>query len=254
MLLPTMSTTDQGDTVNVLYVNRQDAKAVKVALEKKGYLNKQFRMTTAQPSDNSLQDAETFIAIPITIECLDTEGSWTQYVVSKGKQYCSYSSSFFASHKNKQIHSDSSSSTSELTTHIQQALLSALIQCSPQQQVSEEVKIELVRRIQDLSIKTCPKKLEVIGDDRTLVIPRTAFRAEDDETFASLLALVGDSDESSFHHCFWKYFASAMGAPRVVRRGDIDPESSIRESGHRLLWPHSGQPEETGAFHLALRY
>lgn len=95
----------------------------------------------------------------------------------------------------------------------------------------------------------CPKKLEVIGDDRTLVIPRKAFRQDDDE-FASLcsLAVSNDGQFSDWRTNFWKYFATFMGRPRVVRRGDIDPDSSIRESGHRLLWPHcSGQPDETGA-------
>lgn len=228
----------RGATVNVLYVNRRNAKTVKVALESLGLLDKQFRMT--QPTKDSLQD-DACIAIPVTDECLETEGSWTRMVVSIGRQHCPYSSSFLGNYKNKQ---QFGASSSEQLTHVQQALMTALIQCS-QQEVSEQLKKDIVQRIKHLNVSVCPKKLEVIGDDRTVVIPRKAFRQEDlDEQFASLLALVSnDFDWSNF----WNHFASSMGSPRVVRRGDIDPDSSIRESGHRLLWPHSGQPDETGA-------
>lgn len=234
----------KGASVHVLYVKKKDARTVKVALEKEGLLNKQFRMTT-----NSLQH-EDCIAIPITQECLEKEGLWTCLVVDTGIQACPYSSSVLGSHKNKQIPVDDCSSSLSLSTLVQRALYATLLKCSPQP-VSEETKTELINRIQELSIKTCPKKLEVIGDDRTLVIPRTAFLKDVDKAFGSLLALVGcDNDESIF---FWKHFGTCMGAPRVVRRGDIDPESSIRESGHVLLWPnHCGQPEETGESFVCL--
>eukprot|EP00536_Pseudo-nitzschia_multiseries_P007117 jgi/Psemu1/324610/estExt_fgenesh1_pg.C_1630001 len=36
---------------------------------------------------------------------------------------------------------------------------------------------------------------------------------------------------------FWRRLALAHNSPRVVRRGGIDPNSKIRESGHRILWP-----------------
>lgn len=224
-----------GAAVRVLYVLRPNAKIVKVLLEKKGLLHRQFRMTQPKPADSqddSIRDG--CIAIPVTEECL----TGSPMVVATGTQYCPYSSAFLGSHKGKR---DSPTLSPLLTTPVQQALVTALLKCS-QQEPSAQIKDEMIERIQHLSTTVCPKKLEIIGDDRTLVIPRRAFR-EDDDSFASLLAL----NERLNWSKFWEEFASALNSPRIARRGDIDPDSSIRESGHRLLWPNSGQPEETGA-------
>jgi hypothetical protein len=216
-------------------VLRGNAKAVKVSLEKNGLLNKQFRMT--QPAADNKQDdsiRDACIAIPVTEECL--VGS--PMVVATGTQKCPYSSAFLGNHQGKR---DSHTLSCLLTTPVQQALATALLKCSPHEP-SAQVKNEMIEKIIKLSLTVCPKKLEVIGDDQTLVIPRRAFR-EDDDSFASLLTLTEKTDQSKF----WEEFAHAMNSPRIVRRGDIDPDSSIRESGHRLLWPYPGQPEETGA-------
>lgn len=226
---------ERGARVDVLYVLRRNAKTVKVALEKEGLLHKQYRMT--QPTPNSLQDS--CIAIPVTKECLEMAGDWISKVESTGRQYCPYSSAFMGNNRNKQANIASSS---DLATQVQKALLAALSQCSPEK-ISPDLNNEIVQRIKDLPLVICPKKLEVIGDDRTLVIPRRAFR---EDVLRSLV--VGNDEEFSNWESFWKHFATFMESPRVVRRGDIDPDSHIRESGHRLLWPHSGQPNETGAF------
>ena len=231
-----MSYDDCGATVDVLYVLCRNAKTVKVSLEKEGLLHKQYRMT--KPTPSSLR--ETCIAIPVKEECI--EGPWKPMVVSVGRQYCPYSSSFLGNHKNACL--NVASSSPNLETRVQRALLLALIQCS-EQVIATEAKEEIVQRIKTLSVSTCPKKLEVIGDDRTLVIPQKAFR-DDDELFSS--RAVGSEQKPIDWTCFWKHFASSMNSPRVVRRGDIDPDSGIRESGHRLLWPYDGQPDETGAF------
>lgn len=234
-----MNANDHGATVTVLYVLCRNAKTVKVSLEKEGLLHKQHRMT--KPIDMSLR--ETCIAIPVQNEYI--EGPWKPMVVSVGKQYCPYSSSFLGNNRNTCL--NIASSSPKLETQVQRALLSALIQCS-QHAIATEVKDEIAQRIKNLTISTCPKKLEVIGDDKTLVIPRKTFR-EDDKQFLALMALAfGSEQELIDWTCFWKYFAKSMNTPRVVRRGDIDPDSSIRESGHRLLWPYCGQPDETGAF------
>lgn len=231
-----------GATVRVLYVLRPNAKTVKVSLEKNGLLHRHFRMTQPKPADSqddSIRDG--CIAIPVTEECL----TGSPMVVATGTQYCPYSSAFLGNHKGKR---DSHTLSSLLTTPVQQALVTALLKCS-QQKPSAQVKDEMIERIRHLSATVCPKKLEVIGDDRTLVIPRRAFR-EDDDSFASLLALTERPNLSKF----WEEFASALNSPRIARRGDIDPASSIRESGHRLLWPYSGQPEETGARHYCYSF
>jgi hypothetical protein len=230
------SPSQDGASVRVLYVLRRNAKAVKISLEKDRLLHKQFRMT--QPAEDKQDDSirDACIAIPVTDECL--VGS--PMVVATGTQYCPYSSAFLGNYQGTRKR-DSQSLSCLLTTPVQQALVTALLKCS-QQEPTAQVKDEMIERIRKLRVTMCPKKLEVIGDDRTLVIPRRAFR-EDDDSFATLLTLAEKTDRSKF----WEEFALAMNTPRIVRRGDIDPDSSIRESGHRLLWPYCGQPEETGA-------
>ena len=34
----------------------------------------------------------------------------------------------------------------------------------------------------------------------------------------------------------WKSLATMHGSTRIVRRGTVDPESRIRESGYRIVW------------------
>ncbi len=142
------------------------------------------------------------------------------------------------------------------------------------------VRIEsLVRK---LSNRTCPRKLEIIGDDRTVVIPHRSFFVDDNEgiiinefhshrtkegktkqmnecsgEFREFLVNVifdqkiynyrdddGDDDATmddiifyDMQSLLWERIATNYQCSRVVRRGDIDPESGIRESGHRILWP-----------------
>jgi len=112
-------------------------------------------------------------------------------------------------------------------------------------------KQEIENFVASLSKGTCPKKLELIGDDRTLVIPKGALSLKE-ESFQSLLrrfvSIVNDRDiekggeielegnVSSFLTMLWSNLAEMYMSPRVVRRGDIDPNSKVRESGHVLLW------------------
>ncbi|KAL3808373.1 hypothetical protein ACHAXA_005344 [Cyclostephanos tholiformis] len=133
--------------------------------------------------------------------------------------------------------------------------------------------------VRKLSNRTCPRKLEIIGDDRTVVIPHRSFLVDDNEgiiknefrtkevktkqknecsgEFCEFLVNVirdqninnyrdndCDADATTARIIFydmqsllWKRVATNYQCSRVVRRGDIDPESGIRESGHRILWP-----------------
>ncbi|VEU38935.1 unnamed protein product [Pseudo-nitzschia multistriata] len=128
-------------------------------------------------------------------------------------------------------------------------------------------------RVLQLDSTVCPGSrrrplLEVFGDDRTVVVPPDAFEGEE---FRSILRDVqrlrvqqrkakqspssngigdendnensnrqenGQSDDIvNLYVDFWRRLALAHNSPRVVRRGGIDPNSQIRESGHRILWP-----------------
>ena len=46
----------------------------------------------------------------------------------------------------------------------------------------------------------------------------------------------GDNDDDVMYDDFWRRLALAHNSHRIVRRGGVDPNSKIRESGHRLVW------------------
>jgi hypothetical protein len=125
--------------------------------------------------------------------------------------------------------------------------------------------------VRGLSMQTCPRKLEILGDDHTLVIPRWAFfivREKNDSNevkntepsvilkkmqqekerreFRDLLRQlihdeVNDGDAAivmcAMQSRLWTNLAINFNSSRVVRRGDVNPDSGIRESGHRIVWP-----------------
>ena len=195
----------------VLYVMKSDAKYVKELLENANRLNKEFRMVRA---------SDDLIAIPVTQQLTTSEENdvWSNKVVTYGDHECPYSTSRLGNGRldiNKDL------------TLVQQGLWNFLKQ-----------DLSTLPFIQQLNTQTCPKKLELLGDDRTLIITRKGFCIED----ASFRSLVGDQDLT----LLWKNLAEIFGSPRVARRGDIDPDSPIRESGHELLWPISGRPDSTG--------
>ena len=138
------------------------------------------------------------------------------------------------------------------------------------------VKVEQL--VRGLSIQTCPKKLETIGDDRTLVIPRWSFfivsnnagssgevnattfarvkkmqQEQERLEFVELLRQLMHDEEGNdrdvgsddiilaimcaLQSRLWMNLATSYSSSRIVRRGDVDPDSGIRESGHRILWP-----------------
>jgi len=116
--------------------------------------------------------------------------------------------------------------------------------------------------VDKLSIKTCPKKLEILGDDHTLVLSYKALNVQTDEEYKELVqnyvcsiqdvnsvGTHGHEEKRSetnnatdkhlvndFEITLWSKLANIYNSKRVVRRGEIDPNSKIRESGHTLLW------------------
>ncbi|KAL3935283.1 MAG: hypothetical protein SGBAC_009172 [Bacillariaceae sp.] len=128
------------------------------------------------------------------------------------------------------------------------------------QQEDNGNSISLKEKIVSLDLTICPKKLEVFGDDRTLVLPPTAFPISTIDKLLETHVLknsaecsddTSDTDSASrlerLHHEFWQQLAAFHKSQRIARRGTVDPESKIRESGHRLVWPcRQGIPDETG--------
>jgi hypothetical protein len=234
----TKPSVEKGGEVKVLYVLKRNAKPTKNALEQAKLLNKNFRMAPPDPNV-ARPNLEDCIAIPVVKEFDGSvQGSWNVFVQSSGVQICPYSTSVLGS--GRQVSGTSNIGDEDLTL-VQQAILEAILSFSSTTQTSQH---DLRKRIRSLEPTVCPKKLEIFGDDRTLVIPPHAFQGDGFE-----FMICADNERDlipSRMKSLWKHLAEAHQSPRVARRGTVDKESSIRHSGHRLLWPFSGIPDETG--------
>lgn len=235
--------------MKVLYVLKRNAKPAKNALEEAKLLNKNFRMAPPDPSVAGL-NLEDCISIPVVKEFDGSVlGSWNYFVQSSGVQICPYSSSVLGS--GRQVSGTSNMGDEDLTL-VQQAILETLLSFLSTAQTSQG---QLRKQIRSLEPTVCPKKLEIFGDDRTLVIPPHAFQGDE---FEFMICANEQELRPSRTNSLWKHLAEAHHSPRVARRGTVDKESSIRQSGHRLLWPFSGIPDETGKLdvfvHILHRY
>lgn len=283
------TTIEAGATTPVLYAKRYAAKQLKTALEASGRIDVDHRMGAADPAafassftstemEGATCSSDECICIPVTNTCLkeyeewhesgsgEVENSgcdWKRLVVASGRQHCMASASASARAKQgggprRRRRQDEASNTDGQDQQqyepalTQQAVIEMVQQLNPTGCERKEV----VRAIMALSAKVCPHKLERFGDDRCLVIPRTAFRINEksntDEFRAFLEQLVPITSPEECLSALWPILARLFGCPRVARRGDIDPESKIRQSGHRLLYPNTfdeiepGIPSETG--------
>jgi len=255
---------------SVVYVQKQHAKQVKTLLDKLHLLDKRYRMipvsssTSSTTTDNNTQnddDIKDCIAIPV--KCIDFMKNDNnddnlvdiqKTIVRYGVHDCPYSTAMLGNNnknmmqKNNKSSTESSSSVSPLT-HLQYALVETLTSLSSGEDTNAE------ERVRNLSKRTCPTKLEVIGDDRTLVIPRFAVYVDNnpnDELYKLLyptIKLMAKNEEGllnannerkymfSIQSHLWEVLASIYNTQRIVRRGDISPDSGVRESGHRILYP-----------------
>jgi tRNA G37 N-methylase Trm5 len=235
----------RGAEVNVVFVMKKDAKAAKNALEASGLLNKDFRMVPVTADLNQETPSHDCIALPVSDDAfaMDNamEGGWKHMTVSTGRHVCPFSTKVLG---NRRELSHAPVGGEKLTL-VQQAIVRTVAALRDRDgsnnQASED---KMIGDLQRLDRSICPIKLEFFGDDRTLVIPQNSFEGKEFDGFVS--AYVSISEQSHFSNELWKQFSLITKSPRVVRRGTVDPESGIRESGHRLLFPSSGVSDETG--------
>ena len=283
------TTIEAGATTPVLYAERYAAKQLKTALEASGRIDVDHRMGAADPDAfassstrsemvGSTCSSDECICIPVTNACLKEyeewheSGSdeienggcdWKQFVVASGRQHCMASASASARAKQgggprRRRRQDEASTTGGQDQLKYEPTLTqlAVIEMVQQLNPSGFERKEVVRAIMALSARVCPHKLERFGDDRCLIIPRTALRIDEksntDDFRAFLEQLVPNVSAEECLSALWPILARLFGCPRVARRGDIDPESKTRQSGHRLLYPNTfdtiepGIPSETG--------
>jgi hypothetical protein len=246
---------------------------IKSHLEANSELDKRFRMVATtpdsiihsvsrgSPSGNDKESKSQVIpgqciAVPVSRTCITSldKYSWAEQVVGTGIHYCPFSTSMGNSNRISSAeaydssNAASSSQSFQTLNDVQHALVEALVSCCSRPDVSSEVIVlhrQIIKSVLSLSASTCPKKLEVIGDGRTLVLPRWSFfvtertdceaipdtRKGAHEFHQLLSQYKVQNGEQQFQSVLWEILARTHRSPRVVRRGDIDPESGVRESG-----------------------
>lgn len=249
---------DGGAEVTVVYVQKRWAKHVKTALQDQGSIHTDFRMTPATDS----------IAIPIQQGCDATDIVHTmkeQGVLGYGRMYCPYSTAVWANHTGRRrprsLAGDNDNTTTSLTL-VEQALLNAIWEHNKQKKMTLD-NIDssvsscgsILQQIRtSLGPTVCPKKVELLGDDRTIVLARHAFslQGHDAAAFAQFLQQhVLDcpttvAQETFLVEFLWPALATVHNhSPRVVRRADIAASSAFRQSNVQLLWPTSDVPGDT---------
>jgi len=264
-----------GEVVRVLYVEPANAKLVKTELEKEGVIDKDFRMTRGigggcrADEDEHPPSSETSwnncIAIPI-LHCGDDDSSQQKVathrlVKGSGFQFCPFSTTFLGNNNHarrprRRVRDRPSTATTN-TTLVQTGLLRALLAGTAhsldsnrgvEQDADADAALLLLQKIRSLPPDICPSKLELFGDDRTVVIPPHAFDSQKSDCFRALLLLSNKNvathngaDDDAFFQSLWSTLASLYGSNRVVRRGGVHQDSGIRQSGYSILWISSSR-------------
>jgi Met-10+ like-protein len=223
-----MNQSKAGEVVPVLHVRKVDAKLVKTLLEEAGSFHRDFRVTASAIADGCL-------AVPISLRDPATTDSVRKAlpamaVVDVGPQFCPYSASRINQCQSKVLQLGDGASL------VQQALVEAFREtCTPDNANAFRTSMRTLSR------STCPRSLETMGDDRTIVLPEAALRPDDPSVMA-VLAEVGISSTSRFWQAVWSHLARLHRSQRVVRRAAIDPSSSTRQSHFLILWPPPSPP------------
>lgn len=207
----------KGKNVPVIYVDKRDAKTAKIELESVHRIERSLRMV---PCDHN----EQWIAIPLTEDADDEELSLSVTIQAHGRHDCPCSTRVYASND------ESGRRLSPLIAAIVEQTLQQTSDDTTTAATDYIMEESIISKLQCFGEDCCPNKLEVLGLDRTIVIPLNALRPGD-------LGEIHDcwKHESSYDR-LWKSLAKQMDSHRVIRRGEIDPESPIRQSQYQLLW------------------
>jgi hypothetical protein len=234
-----------GEVVAVVYADRSQAKMVKSELERKGILNKDFRMASAAAFEGTFPDC---IALPV-IAVADAIPA-SKHILGSGTQFCYFSTSLLGNHMQRIPRKHGIDSSKQRLTLVQRALLCASEDFAGRQSPNTMMDRESIQeRILSLNIAICPRNLELLGDDNTLVLNRRNFDPTNDH-FMALLQHVGCQNAPDKTEAYliilYENLMRLYQSPRLVRKGKVDPASRVRESGYQLTWPFRGVPAETG--------
>lgn len=259
--------TNSGEEVNVVIVKANDAHIVKKKLLELNILDKDFRLAPAADSllsSELIEQNETYIAVPLNDDGNNqTNQNEIDSILLKynipfrfGSQFCPYSSSFLGNHnrisRSCQLLDQGTRKKLSLTL-VQSGVIKAFVLLMEHQGIAtteacQNIMVQIEEKVCELGINTCPKTLQYFGDDKTIVIPLKSFDIDRDDAFRSFilfgLSLISDTCEGNccemfLSTFFWKGLANAFSSSRVVRRGEISPESKIRLSEYKILWPRT---------------
>lgn len=208
----------QGEDVSVLFVRPQDAKRWKTWLTQHGALHPDFRM-------HSVQDGR--IAIPFLLatfmQCFETNEELEK--IERGTCFCPYSSSVLGNPQTKH------NATQKILHDFLQSL------CADNN-----------TEIDPTTIPTCPSQFELMGDDRTVVIPQSVWDPIDLTAWMQQTRhpeWTPPSNNQNIWDRLWQNLARLYSSRRVARRGYIDPDNRVRHSTFQVLW-HDGSFAEPG--------
>lgn len=225
----------RGEVVRVLYVAKQDAKRIKTILEEHQILNKDFRLQKREHD-------QTLLAVPILEDCDLSELEVPELLVrEEGRQFCLYSTSMLGNHQHRKAKRRNNHILTTTDDHllsmtlVQRALWKTMKNRTEWRAKDDRCLLELISQ---LPVQLCPRTVELLGDDSTVVLNRGAFDPQNHQ-FEQLVKSEELESSSSFFEQLWENLAQLYQSKRVVRKGPIDPNSPIRESGYRLLWVHS---------------
>lgn len=220
----------------MVYAPCSQAKMIKTHLEEIGGIHKGFRMVCLGAR----------VAIPLS-EGFSEKDAVSDPVLASlgtlefGKERCPFSSAVLGNQRIPTFHPDSNP-TMKNWSLCQIALLNVLRHHLPDVEITSDHR----ERINSVSNTVCPKSLERLGDDRTVVLPQQALNpvAAEDTVFYSWFYRTCSRGGTSLLLDqlwleVWKEIAHLAESSRVVRKDSIDPDSGIRESGYTILWPGS---------------
>jgi hypothetical protein len=237
----------RGEVARVVFVVNHAAKTVKTHLENDQMIRRDLRLTTVQNNvdEDNGTDAVVVIAVPLlapdeTYESKLLEKMEDGVVQGFGFYKCPYSSATLGNHNALRRRNGQHARFNLVQTGLLQAVKEFVRenQTTTLTQTSEATAIAtscLERHIECSTSDFCLTKLELWGDDRTVVVPLLAF--QNSATLSTLLGTVDETWHGDFQSRYlWRNLAKVYSSRRVVLRGEVDPNSPTRQSGYSLLW------------------
>lgn len=259
--------------VKVVHVLKKKAKSVKTGLEECHWFDNRYKICRSVTNGNNSNESEPWLAIPVlsdfNMDALKkstvlhtaavSTSTWMQDILAVGYQPCPRSSRHrLARGIETLIYPMPPPPSTEPQSSLQFSnlpiLLSILIHAITSFTYPSLLSIGLPDRSHDTVYRIClecyqnqtltiPKRgLDRIGDDGTILLPQKVFSMtrlyNQINVFPTLIQqFIPTHFIEAFLRHLWRLIALSHASPRLVRKGDIDPDSAVRQSQHVILYP-----------------